>query len=76
MSMRGALNCKVVHGSVDGDLFYEIVQRTLLPHLMPFNPHSVVIMDNVSILKAYVLEMINGVGALLLYLPPYLPDYN
>ena len=76
MSMRGALDCKFVQGSVDGDLFYEIVQRTLLPHLMPFNPHSVVIMDNASILKAYVLEMINGVSALLLYLPPYLPDYN
>ena len=77
MSTRGALDCKVVHGPVDGDLFYEIVQGTLLPHLMPFNGTSVVIMDNASIHHVEgIQEMINGVGALLLYLPPYSPDYN
>ncbi len=80
MSTRGALDSKVVHGPVDGDVFYEIIQGTLLPHLMPFNgvnPHSVVIMDNASIHHVRgIQEMITGVGALLLYLPPYSPDYN
>ena len=80
MSTRGVLDCNVVHGSVNGEQFYKIIQKTLLPHLMPFNgtnPHSIVVMDNASIHHVEgVKEMINEVGALLLYLPPYSPDYN
>ena len=43
MSVQGLLDVKVVKGGVDGDVFYDYVQNTLLPHLMPFNgtnPHS------------------------------------
>ncbi len=79
MSTRGVLDCKVVHGSADGDKFYEIVRETLLPHLMPFNgsnPHSVMVMDASIHHVEGIREMINSVGALLLYLPPYSPDYN
>ena len=52
MSMHGVLDCKTVTGSVDGELFYNFVQASLLPHLMSFdgrNPHSIVVMDNCSI---------------------------
>ena len=56
------------------------VQKYLLPHLMPFNgvnPHSVLIMDNASIHHVNeVVEMIQGVGAMVIFLPPYSPDYN
>ena len=80
MSTRGVLDCNVVHGSVNGEQLYKIIQKTLLPHLMPYNginPHSIVVMDNASIHHIEgVKEMINEVGALLLYLPPHLPDYN
>ncbi len=80
MSMNGMLDCKTVNHSVNGDVFYDFVQSTLLPHLMPFdgkNPHSVVILDNCSIHHVEgITEMIQEVGALVQFLPPYSPDYN
>ena len=39
--------------------------------------HSVVIMDNTAIHHVdEVIKMIQGIGAMVLYLPPYSPDYN
>ena len=76
----GLLDCEIVHGPVDGDTFYEIVQRSLLPHSMQFdgnNPQSMVIMDNAAIHHVRdVVKLINEVGALVHFLPPYSPDYN
>ena len=47
---------------------------------MPFNgvnPHGIVILDNASIHHVQgIVEMINEVGALVLFLPPYSPDFN
>ena len=41
------------------------------------NPHSVVVLDNCSIHHVPgVVEMIQEVGALVHFLPPYSPDYN
>ena len=51
MNTRGVLDCNVVHGSVNGEQFYKILQKALLPHLMPYNgtnPHSAVVMDNAT----------------------------
>ena len=80
LSVNGMLDCKTVKGTVNGDVFYDFVQATLLPHLMPFdgqNPHSVVLLDNCSIHHVEgIVEMIHEVGALVHFLPPYSPDYN
>ena len=80
LSSSGIIDCRIKDGPVDGDQFYLCMQRYLLPHLMPFdgkNPHSVVIMDNVSIHYVdEVVQMIQGVGATIIFLPPYSPDYN
>lgn len=80
MSSSGIIDCHIEDGPVDSDQFYLCVQRYLLPHLMPFdgsNPHSVVIMDNASIHHVdEVVQMIQGVGAMIIFLPPYSPDYN
>jgi len=80
MSMAGVLDCQIVHGTVNGDTFYNFVEKFLLPHLMPFNgtnPHSVVVLDNCSIHHIdEVVDMIHEVGALVHFLPPYSPDYN
>ena len=80
LSVHGILDCKMVTGSVDGELFYDFIQASLLPHLMPFNgrnPHSVVVMDNCSIHHVdETVKMIPEVGALILFLPPYSPDHN
>ena len=80
MSTTGVLDCKITTGTVDGDVFYDFVESCVLPHLMPFdgvNPHSIVVMDNASIHHVDgIISMIEEVGALVLFLPPYSPDYN
>jgi len=75
------LLCYELHEeNVDGDTFYLFIQRTLLPNLLPFNGHnrnSVVVMDNCSIHHIQpVKELAKQLGIVLLYLPPYSPDYN
>lgn len=80
MSVAGVLDCTMVRGSVNGDVFYDFVEKCLLPHLMPFdghNPNSVVILDNCTIHHMDdVVQMIHDVGCLIHFLPPYSPDYN
>jgi len=79
ISMCGLLDVKLVQGTTDGDTFYNFVKGCLLPHLLPFdgsNPHSVVIMDNCSIHHiGEVVKMIEEVGAIVHFLPPYSPDF-
>ena len=74
------LDVSVVKGTVDGDRFYSFVLKHLLPHLMPFhglNPHGVVVMDNCAIHHVEgITSMIEDVGALVHFLPPYSPDFN
>ena len=80
MSTEGILDCHIVSGSVNADSFEEFVERSLLPHLMPFNgvnPHSVVVLDNCSIHHVdHILNFIEGLGVLVLFLPPYSPELN
>ena len=80
MSVNGMLDCKTVRGSVDGAIFYDFVQTSLIHQLMPFdgrNPHSVVILDNCSIHHMEeTVRMIQEVGAIVHFLPPYSPDFN
>ena len=80
MSMNGILDVKIVHGSVNGEVYNEFVEQFLLPHLLPYNghnPHSVIILDNCSIHYCQeAIQMIRDVGALIHFLPPYSPDYN
>ena len=78
MTTTSLLDCYIVDGTVNGDVFYHFVQSSLLPQLMPFdgtNPNSIVVMDNCSIHHVPdVVRLINSVGALVLFLPPYSPD--
>ena len=80
ISMEGILEYETVDSAVNGDTFYDFVSFRLLPILMPFdgkNPHSVVVMDNASIHHVDgIAELIAAAGALLIFLPPYSPDYN
>lgn len=47
---------------------------------MPFdgsNPHSIVVLDNASVRHVDgIADIIQGCGALVMYLPPYSPDFN
>ena len=56
MGIDGILDISITKQSVDGDLFYEFVERKLLPLLLPFNGiyrNSVVILDNASLFTTY-----------------------
>lgn len=64
----------VLDGPINGDWFEAYVAQILVPEL---RPGDVVIMDNLSSHKrAAVRERIEAVGAKLLFLPPYSPDFN
>ena len=80
MSVNGILDVKTVKGTCNGDIFYDFVQECLIPHLMPYNginPHSIVVLDNCAIHHVQEVEMmLEEVGVLVHYLPPYSPDFN
>jgi transposase len=80
ISTAGVNDCQLVEGGVNGDIFYEYVEKILLPHLMTFdgtNPQSIVILDNCAIHHVNeTVQMMCSVGALIHFLPPYSPDYN
>ncbi|WP_166298603.1 IS630 family transposase [Bradyrhizobium sp. 2S1] len=64
----------VLDGPMDGDAFLAYVEQLLAPSL---RPGDTVIMDNLPAHKVHgVREAIRAVGASLLYLPPYSPDFN
>jgi transposase len=64
----------VLNGAMNGDTFLSYVTQFLAPTL---KPGDTVVMDNLSAHKvAGVREAIEAVGARLLYLPPYSPDFN
>jgi len=64
----------VIDGAVHGDLFRAYVEQQLVPAL---RAGDVVVMDTLSSHKvAGVREAIEGVGASLVYLPPYRPELN
>lgn len=64
----------IVSGATDSDVFRTYVQEVLAPQL---KPGEVVILDNLQPHKAAgVKEAVEAVGAKLLYLPPYSPDFN
>jgi transposase len=61
-------------GAMDGEMFLAWVRQGLIPSLQP---GDVVILDNLATHKvAGVRESLEAVGARLLYLPPYSPDFN
>jgi transposase len=80
LSTTGVHDVYLAEGNIDGDRFMKFITSCLLPVLHPFNfmnPHSVVIMDNASIHHVDgVINLIEGVGARILFLPPYSPDLN
>ena len=78
MSAEGIIDCHIVSGNVNADSFEEFVERSLLPHLMPFNGvnlHSIVVLDNCFLRHVdHIVNLIEGLGVLVLFLPPYSPD--
>lgn len=64
----------VVDGPINGEIFLAYVQQHLA---LTLKPGDIVIMDNLSSHKVTgVREAIEAVGAELMFLPPYSPDFN
>lgn len=60
--------------SVDGEIFLNFIENYLAPKL---KTEQLVILDNVSFHKVKgVKEIIESVGAKVIYLPPYSPDLS
>jgi transposase len=74
LSSRGMIAPWVLDGPVNRAAFETYVEKVRAPEL---RPGDIVIMDNLSSHKGpRVQELIEAVGASLLYLPPYSPDFN
>lgn len=72
--LRGPCAPWVFEGAMDGEMFLAWVRQGLTPTLQP---QDVVILDNLATHKVSgAREAIEAVGARLLYLPPYSPDFN
>ncbi|XP_020893040.1 uncharacterized protein LOC110232230 [Exaiptasia diaphana] len=80
ISTEGILDVGIYRGKVNEGTFLTFVRNVLAPVLLPFNgenPRSIVVMDNAAIHHTdAVINAINQTGALILFLPPYSPDFN
>ena len=64
----------VIDGTLNGELFLRYIEQHLAPTL---TAGDIVIMDNLAAHKvAGVNEALTAVGAQVMYLPPYSPDFN
>lgn len=64
----------VIDGPINGEWFEAYVDQVLVPTL---KPGDIVILDNLSSHKRLAArEIIEAVGARLMFLPPYSPDFN
>lgn len=64
----------VIDGPMNGNAFLAYVEQILAPTL---KPGDIVVLDNLGAHKVPgVREAIEATGAMLLYLPPYSPDFN
>jgi transposase len=74
LRINGLTAPMVLDGPMDGEAFRAYIEQVLAPTL---HPGDIVIMDNLPAHKVHgVREAIEAVGASLLYLPPYSPDFN
>lgn len=74
LGRRGWVAPLTIDGAMNGKLFRAYVEQQLAPQL---KPGDVLICDNLSSHKvAGVREALQKVGAEILFLPPYSPDFN
>jgi transposase len=74
ISLEGITAAMTLDGAIDGVAFEYYVERILVPTL---RPRQLVILDNLAVHKqAAVREAIEAVGARVLFLPSYSPDFN
>ena len=79
ISTSGVLDYELTTDSVNGEKFLDFVRGSLIPNMNPFDgtsSKSIVVLDNCSIHHVdEVVEEFRKAGVLVLFLPPYSPDY-
>lgn len=71
---NGETNPFVFAGTLNGFLFMQYIWECVIPTLKPFD---ILVMDCLSSHKMKIIsEMVESVGANVVYLPPYSPDLN
>lgn len=74
ISMIGIVAMMYVELAVNADIFISYIEQLLLPKL---KPGQYVIMDNARIHKSHtIVDLIESVGAKVVFLPPYSPDLS
>ncbi len=74
ISLTGVVALMTLNGSMDGDVFKVFIEKCLVPQLWS---GAVVVMDNLPAHKmAAIAPLIQAVGANVLNLSPYSPDFN
>lgn len=80
ISTEGLVAADYKTGSVNADFFFDFIRGSLIPHMNTFNgsnPRSIVVLDNCSIHHVQgVTDLFRAAGILVMFLPPYSPDYN
>ena len=74
----GILDLLVFRGHTDKEGFVAWLEQAVFPKMMPFpGPNSILVMDNASWHHdPRVSQLAKQYGVLVLYLPPYSPDFN
>jgi transposase len=74
LSLDGLIATMSIPGSVNTDVFITYIQEILAPQLWK---GAVVVMDNLSVHQAQAIrDVIEAVGARVVFLPPYSPDLS
>lgn len=74
LRLSGLAAPMIIDGATNGDVFRAYVEKVLIPEL---DPGDIVVMDNLPAHRVGgIRKAIAAAGAILLYLPPYSPDFN
>jgi transposase len=74
LTLAGIVAPMTLDGAMTGAAFLAYVEQVLAPTL---HPGDVVVLDNLPAHKPTVIrEAIEAAGAVMLFLPPYSPDFN
>ena len=74
LTLDGIVAPMTIDGAMTGAAFLAYVEQLLVPTL---SPGDVVVLDNLPAHKpAAIREAIEAAGAVVLFLPPYSPDFN
>ena len=79
LSTDGLVAMELINGNTNTDKFFDFVWG-LIPYMNSFDgscAKSILVLDNCSIHRVdEVLEVFRSTGIVVMFLPPYSPDYN